>query len=58
MGYGGLHMLYKHINRPSKYIFLLCSLLLEQVEEKYLLIRFKSSKLHDINKWQSARQEI
>ena len=22
--YGGLHMLYEPINRPSKYIFLLC----------------------------------
>ena len=24
VGYGGLHMLYKPISRPSKYIFLLC----------------------------------
>ena len=36
-GYGGIHMLQKPINRPSKYIFLLCYLLLEKIEEKKAL---------------------
>ena len=49
--YGYLHRLY----RPSKYIFLLCNLLLTKVMEKYLLMYLYSSKLHVMKKCQSAR---